>query len=258
MKRIGLALGGGGARGVAHIAYLEAMAGLGIRPDIIAGTSSGAIVGALYAGGMDPKGMFDVLETLFGTKKHTGAAFKRVKKVPSGVVASMTKKYLSQILPKQRFEDLEIPLKVVTTHFHSLEERVFSSGDILEAVMGSIAYPNTFAPQKIQGEYYIDGGATNVVPFDIIRGECDLLIAIDVSMVRPNNFKPTKENALHATWAATQEALISLKLQRFPIDIFERPDFDFVPTLGFDQYPYVYKRAKEFVPDFIQKLKNMM
>lgn len=255
MKTIGLALGGGGARGVAHIAYLKAMEGMGYKPDIIAGTSSGAIVGALYAGGLSSGDIYAMLESLFSIKKRSGASFIKALR-RDNIAAALAKQFLSRVLPKKTFEELDIPLKIVATNFNTLEEKVFDSGDILPALMGSIAFPSVFVPQKAGDAYYVDGGATNIVPFDILRNDCDVLIAIDVSQVRPNTFKPNIKNALHATWAATQEALISSKLEKTPVEIFERPTFEDVSTMEFYKYKSIYKRAETHSPGFIEQLNK--
>jgi NTE family protein len=258
VKRVGLALGGGGAKGIAHIAYLKAVEELGVKPVIIAGTSSGALVGALYAGGMKPDEIYGIVAELFGEKKNFRYAYKRVKLMSSVFVSSAVKKYIAGILPRQSFEDLSIPLKVVTTNFGSLEEEVFDRGDLLGALMGSIAYPRVFGPQQIGEEYYIDGGATNIVPFDIIRNECDVLVAIDVSMTKPSGVKPSLRSSVRATWAASQNALISMRLKYANVDIFERPDFDHVSTMDFHKYKYVYERALEYTPGFKDKLIKML
>ena len=110
----------------------------------------------------------------------------------------------------------------------------------------------------MDGAYYMDGGATNIVPFNIIRDECDVLIAIDVSMVRKQSSRPTAKNAEEATWAATQQALISAKLMSCPVEIFERPNFGRVSTLDFDKFKSVYKRANELMPAFKEKLKMIL
>ena len=258
MEKVGLALGGGGARGVAHIAYIKAMEECGVCPSIISGTSSGAIVGALYAGGMKPGDIYAALENMFGSKKQAGSIFKMFKTMSAVLVTSLARKYLERILPKKNFEDLDIPLKIVATNFRTLEERVFEEGDILEALMGSIAYPGVFAPQPVGGQYYVDGGATNIVPFDIIHGECDILIAIDVSKVRPNNYKPSITNSPEASWAATHETLIRYKQERYPVDIFERPTFGNVSTMEFYKFNRVYKEAQELMPEFKNKLNKII
>lgn len=258
MKRVGLALGGGGARGVAHIAYLKALEEMGITPSIISGTSSGSMVGALYAGGMKPDAMYALLENLFSKKKSSGNSMSKIDKLPKSLVSSFVRKYLYRVLPKHCFEELDIPLKVVATNFNTLKERIFTDGDILNAVMGSIAFPSFFLPQPADGQFYMDGGATNIVPFDIIRDDCDILIAIDVSLVRPNKLKPSIKNSQHATWAATQEALILLKLANCAVEVFERPSFDNVATMEFHKYKYVYDRAMEQIPIFKQKLEKIL
>ena len=254
LKRVGLALGGGGAKGIAHIAYLKAMEELGVRPSVISGTSSGAIAGAAYAGGMDPDAMLSELRSAVSGLR---IVFERLSRAENRVGASV-KRTLQSMLPQKTFEDLEMPLRIVATNFHTLKERVFFEGEIIGPLMASIAYPNVFSPQMVEGEYYVDGGATNIVPFDVIRHECDVLIAIDVSAVRPNDLKPSIKNAPYATWAATQEALISLKLQHCAVEIFERPDLGHTGTFEFHSFNRIFSRAEEAIPGFKQKLKRIL
>lgn len=258
LKRIGLALGGGGARGIAHIAYLKALEELGIRPSVISGTSSGAIAGAMYAGGMNADEMLSAVQSALSVRHSISGYFKRSETKTGGFVPAVAKNTLEHMLPKKAFEDLDIPLRIVATNFHTLKERVFTEGDIIGPLMASIAYPNAFMPQRVADEYYVDGGATNIVPFDIIRHECDILIAIDVSVVRPNELKPSIKNSGYATWAATQEALISLKLQQCPVEVFERPTIEDVATMEFYKHKRIYSRAFEYIPGFKQKLKRIL
>jgi NTE family protein len=124
--------------------------------------------------------------------------------------------------------------------------------------MSSIALPGKFVPQRVGDAYYMDGGATNIVPFDVIRKDCDVLIAIDVSRVRPNTLKPNKKYAHHATWAATQEALISAKLEKTRVEIFERPTFEDVSTMEFFKYKSIYKRAETHIPGFVEQLNKVL
>lgn len=256
MKRIGLALGGGGVRGVAHIAYIKALEELGLRPSVISGTSSGAIAGAMYAGGMTPDEMLDSMKDVISLRGGKAGGNARPERKTGGMAETAARRRLMRLLPKTRFEELDIPLKVVATNFHTLKERVFDSGELLPAIMASVALPSAFPPQLVDGEYYVDGGATNIVPFDIIRNECDILIAIDVSLVRPAILKPTQKNAGHATWAATQEAYIDTKLKLCSVEVFERPSFDSISTLEFFKFKKVYDQAMTYVPGFIEKLKN--
>jgi NTE family protein len=182
-----------------------------------------------------------------------------MRKSQAGWAGAAAQRSLERILPKTRFEELDIPLKVVATNFHTLQERVFESGELLPAIMASVALPSAFAPQPVAGEYYMDGGATNIVPFDIIRDMCDVLIAIDVSLVRPSpHLSPTRKNAGHATWAATQEAYIQQKLKTCAVEIFERPSFASISTMEFFRYKTVYDQALSYLPGFIDKLKKLL
>ncbi len=257
MKKIGIALGGGGVRGAAHIAYLKAIEELGAKPVIVSGTSSGAIAGSLYCAGMAPADIIDMLGSMFRNKKQTGMFAKFAKK-SSALVSVAARRALKEILPVNTFEEMEIPLKVVATNVNTLEERVFETGRLLDALMCSAALPGSILPQEYDGEYYIDGGATNIVPFDIIREQCDILIAIDVSQVRPKSSGHDMKAAERADWAAAQQALISLKRMCSPIDIFERPSFDNTGTMEFGKVMDVYKRAEELVPEFKRKLEKLL
>lgn len=257
MKKVGVALGGGGARGVAHIVYLKAMEELGVAPCIISGTSSGSIAGALYAGGIKPDDMLALMLRLFSGKKSSGL-LKSITRFKKSLVTDAARKIIEDILPVKTFEELKTPLKVVATNINTLAERVFTSGNLLRAVMCSVALPGTILPQEYDGQHYIDGGATNVVPFDIIRSECDVLVAIDVSNVRPNTLAPTMQTAKLADWTATHNALISLKRKHTHVDIFERPSFGNVGTMEFSKVTNVYKRAEELVPDFKRKLEKLI
>ena len=140
MKRIGVALGGGGARGIAHIAFLKALDEMGLRPSVISGTSSGAIAGAMYAGGMSPDEMLNVVQEAInvrGIYRYFSPASMRA----NGVVPTAARKAMGRMLPQKTFEELEIPLRIVATNFHTLKERVFSEGEIIEPLMASIALP---------------------------------------------------------------------------------------------------------------------
>ncbi len=259
MKRIGLALGGGGIRGIAHILYLKAMEEAGVRPAVISGTSSGAIAGAMYAGGMKPDEMLETLQGLLNAGRVLSAAFHRKDKRVGGSLTALAKRTLEGILPVKTFEELEIPLRIVATNMHTLGERVFSEGPIIGPLMASVSYPSVFFPQLVDGEYYVDGGATNIVPFDILRRECDVLIAIDVSAVRANrDAMPCIRSAVHATWAATQETLISQKLQQCPVDIFERPVFGDVGTFEFGLARQIISRTEDGMSGFKQKLTRLL
>jgi NTE family protein len=190
---IGLALGGGGARGLAHIPMLEAFDELGVKPSIIAGCSMGSLVGACYAGGMSGADLrAHVLELLANrltfAKYVFGSRKTRIAELLS--LASLTAMHLSgekladlampDYLPK-RIEDFPIPLKLVSTNFETMTECVHERGPVITAVAASIAIPGVIIGPRIDGQLHVDGGIVNPVPFDLVRDGNDIVVAVDVT-----------------------------------------------------------------------------
>jgi NTE family protein len=178
--KVGLALGSGGARGLAEIAFLEVLDQMLIKTSAIAGSSMGALVGALYAGGMSGRQLRELAKsvTLLDLPKFLDApSFKE----PFGIKGKKIEEWLREILPVKSFEDLPIPLRVVATDYWRCEQVVFSSGDIAHAVRASISIPGIFQPYELGGRVYVDGGVVNPVPFELLEGLADFVVAIDVS-----------------------------------------------------------------------------
>lgn len=230
---IGLVLGGGGARGLAHILMLEVFDELGLKPKIIAGTSIGAIYGAAYAAGLSARDIRthteDTLTKRFGLVRDLFAA--RVQLGLRDLFAARTAllapgALLDLVLPKdvpRTFEDLPIPLRVVASDFYALEAAVFSSGPLRAAVAASIALPVIFEPVLIDGRSLIDGGLTNPLPFDLIAGEADILVAVDVSgttVPSPKRPRPTAIEALFASSFLFERSIVREKLKAHRPDIY--------------------------------------
>lgn len=192
--RIGVALGGGGARGFAHIAVLEALDEAGIAPVAIAGTSIGAIIGAAYAAGFPGERLrrhainafrdrAEVMASLF--KARTG----RLRTVFAGgrignPVLMDGERLLEAFWPKpmpQRFDGLAIPFQAVATDYYARRRQVLSEGALKPAVAASMAIPGMLEPVTIEGRVLVDGGAVDPVPFDLLPDSCDLVLAIDVT-----------------------------------------------------------------------------
>ena len=183
--RIGLALGGGSARGLAHIPLLEVFDELGLTPAVIAGCSIGALVGAGYASGLSALEIGDHARRVLGNRMAAAryvfgdrrAKFTDLVKLKN--LASLQidgEKLVSVTLPDGvavRIEDTKIPFKVVTTDFEARAERVITSGPIATAVAASIAIPGLISGPRIDGRIHVDGGITNPVPSDHVRGGVD-------------------------------------------------------------------------------------
>lgn len=194
MARIGLALGGGGVRGLAHIPVLELFDELGIRPCTIVGTSMGALLGGLYASGLTGRQIHALVDDhLVSHVRGTRARLRKSREllrwmgplVPDFKHGGMINpdRFLSHLLgglAKERFEDLEIPLTVIATDFWTGEEITLDCGALLPPIRASIAIPGVFPPLQLGGRVLVDGGLVNVVPFDHLKGHCDISIAVDV------------------------------------------------------------------------------
>ena len=201
MESLGLALGGGGARGLAHILALETIDSSGIKPTAISGTSMGAIIGALYAAGRSGAEIHQGIAEHF---VRSGNPVKSIINKAPGFLKWMKAvrlemkgtgflkadgflKYLHEEIGVATFEELEIPLSVVATDFWTGEEVVFSSGPLLPAIGASMAIPGVFTPIVIDGRVLVDGGIVNNVPFDILRDKCTRTVAIDVAPSRSHD-----------------------------------------------------------------------
>jgi NTE family protein len=191
--RIGLALGGGAARGLAHIPMLEVFDELGLKPSIIAGCSFGALVGAAYASGIPAKEIGDHARHILANRVQAAKYLFGVKGARLGDLLQRRsfrslqidgERLTSFIFPDgvaQRIEDTLIPLKIVTTDFNERREHVISSGPLCRAVAASIAIPGVISAPSIDGRLCVDGGITNPVPFNHVRPDSDLVVAIDVT-----------------------------------------------------------------------------
>lgn len=174
--RLGLALSGGGVRGFAHLGALYAMDELGIKPDVIAGVSAGALAGAMYASGIAP---MDVMK-VFMTTRFTD--FCEIK-VPRNGFFNMDgfKRFLDANLACRNIEDCRVPLCVCATDLDAGVPVQWRRGAMTERVMASCAIPIMFAPVRIDGVCYVDGGVVHNLPAWAIRNECDHLIGVNVS-----------------------------------------------------------------------------
>lgn len=188
-----MALGGGGARGLAHIPMLEVFDELGVKPAIIAGCSMGALIGAAYACGMTAKEMRLQAEKILGNRMGAaryvfGTRGSKIRDIVSlqGLLSLhlQGEKLVELALPdtlSKNIEEAVIPLRIIATDFERMEERVLSQGSIIQAVAASIAIPGVIVGPRIEGHIHVDGGVTNPVPFNHVREGMDIVVAIDVT-----------------------------------------------------------------------------
>ena len=175
--RIGLALGGGAAKGFAHIGVIKMLEANGIRPDVVAGTSAGSVVGSLYASGMDP---FQLQETAFALDE---SSIRDVRLFSGGMVQGQKlQDYVNQLVKNRPLDKLGIPFAAVATQLETGQRTVFVRGNTGQAVRASSSVPGVFEPVEINGKHYVDGGVVSPVPVDAARQlGADVVIAVDIS-----------------------------------------------------------------------------
>jgi NTE family protein len=241
-----IAFGGGGARGLAHIHVIEALDELGLRPVSIAGSSIGAIMGAAMAAGMAGRDIHGYARQILGRRAEVAARMWSARPGSLGELVAggirvpqfNIERILGAFLPEQVpavFEALAIPLKVTATDFYGHTEAVFDSGDLTSALAASAAIPAVFRPVRRDGRLFIDGGIYNPVPFDLIEGEADYTIAIDVvgAPTLPDRSRP---NSLDLMFGATQlmmQSIIAMKLKTRRPHIVLRPPVSRFRALDF-------------------------
>jgi NTE family protein len=175
--KIGLALGSGGARGIAHIGVLSVLEHHHIPIHAISGSSFGALVGSLYCIGQTIEDMRKFV-TYFPPKFWLDYTVPKMGFVAGDKVLEL----IRALSKRMNIEEANIPLSIVATNLQKGTRRTFTQGPIAEAVRASISVPGIFVPAKLDGEYYVDGGVIDRVPVEALQDrEVDLIIAVDVS-----------------------------------------------------------------------------
>lgn len=211
VPRIGLALGGGAARGFAHVGVIQVLEEAGIKPDLVTGTSAGSLVAALHASGrtgaqlqriaetMDEATFTDWTLPLFSRGMLRGDALAR---------------YIHQQVGGRRIEDLAMPLGILATDLQSGQGVLFERGDIATAVRASSAVPGLFQPVLISGREYVDGGLVAPVPVRQARQMgAELVIAVDISQQPEANAPGDVFQILLQTFAIMGKSINTLELK---------------------------------------------
>lgn len=193
--KIGLALSGGGARGFAHLGIAQYMYEQNIRPNMISGTSAGAIAGAFLAAGYEPKRTMEIISDISFVK------FFRPAMSWSGLVnLEKLSSLLLEYFPKNSFSDLKIPLIVSTTNYTQGENVNFESGELIKPLLASASIPVIFKPIIIGEDSFVDGGITNNLPVNLLKPHVDFTIGVNCNPVgtsdQNNNMKEMLERTM--------------------------------------------------------------
>ncbi len=272
MKSFALALGGGGARGLAHVVVIEALDELGVAPVAIAGASIGALIGASYAAGMAGK---DIRRHVIALAHDRAEIFRRLVAARVGGIAEIftsgllganqvdAEKFCAQFLPAaipDDFAALKIPLTVATSDLYRRQEVVLSSGPLRAALAASVALPGLLRPVVIGERVLIDGGATNPLPFDHLRGCADAVVAIDISGETAGERRdmPNPWEALVTTVLVMANAIICEKLKHSAPDLMLRPKVGTFRTLDFLHASAILRAAEPIKAEVKEKLAALL
>ena len=258
-KTVGIALGGGGAKGLAHIQVLKVLDRLGTDVVAISGTSIGAIIGSLYAAGRTGAQVEEIIGEILATPRSIEEAFNSERLFgwiellgldfgKSHILEAegfLTE--LGEYLGKSTFEELSIPMKIVAADFWERREVVFESGPLMPAIAASFSLPGIFKPVVIEDRALVDGGCVNPVPFDLIRDQCDILVAVDVLGKRSpvdSDLIPGMTEALFNTFQIAEKTIASQKMLLSMPDIYIEPEIEDVKVLEFDKADVIEEMSR--------------
>lgn len=229
---IGLALGGGFARGIAHVGVLRVLEQEGIPVSVVTGTSVGALIGASYCSGLTP----DELHRIAHTVRFTTFARWTISRCGFASNDRMVS-FLNRILKVKTFEDLRIPLGVSATDFNTGEGVVFHTGSIVDPVRASCAYPGMFLPVEIGGRYLVDGMLSHPVPTRPLRDMgADKVLAIHLKGTWSSGGAPRHlfdvigqsfaiaQDAMAPVWRSAADLVVEPDVAGFAYDDFKRSD----------------------------------
>ena len=269
--KIGIALGAGGAKGIAHIPMLEALDEMGISPHRVAGCSFGAVIGALYASGLSAAEIKDKIARLAITRSDTMRGVLSDSKISkwwgmidqdfrrSGLIkAESIMATLCRDSSCETFEDLAIPISVVATDFWESRSVVLDSGPLKPAVQASMALPGLFSPVELDGRVLIDGGTTNPVPYDLLMDSCDIVIAVDINSGSPAEpgSVPGYFINLFGSIQIMQQAIVQRELEARRPDIYIKPRLSDFRTLHFYKVDEIYKEAQTAKEELKRRLEE--
>src|SRR3569623_524097 len=268
MPRIGVALGGGSARGLTHIPFIEAMDELGLKPSIIAGTSIGALIGAGWANGMTGLELRDHAMDVLGTMRTIAA---RIWGQQIGNLGGLVRngfnlqldanRVVDAFLPSpfpDRFEDLKVPFYVVAPDFQRWHQAVFNTGELRPTIANSNANPSIFRPVKFANHLLVDGGVVNPLPLDQ-AADSDILVGIDVNGDPSDKISKSDYRALDVWFGSAQIMMHSLTahmMAAYPPDVYARPHVSSFGAMEFWRVKEIIEAADKEKDNFKRHLSH--
>jgi NTE family protein len=256
--KIGLALGGGGARGIAHIGVLKVLEREGIKIDYLCGTSMGALIGACYSLGMTVE---EIEQQVLKIRKRDLMKMVDLRHPKRSIIkGNKVYQYITSLIDDAEFSDTKIPFAVVTTNLETGEEEILEKGLIAEAVQASVSVPGIFPPVKIGDSYLIDGGVVNPTPIDVSKNQgADLVIGVDlITKRRVKLDNPGTIAALMQSYDIIRMMAVKYKMQKAnDCTVLIRPHVGgIVESFKFSEIPEIIKKGEIATEEMISEIKS--
>ncbi len=251
--KVGLALGGGFARGIAHIGVLQALLSNQIPIDLVAGTSAGSLVGAMFCAGLDPWLMERVVEQM------NWRALVKLRLRRDGLLdATGLERFIVGQVGDLQFRDLETPFTAVATDLLTGQEVLLNSGRVSTAVRASCAFPGIFLPVRVGQHTLVDGGLTHPVPSTVVRRMgADLVIGVELNQPRRQSRPP--KNLLHImlySLALVQRPHIERALH--DADVIVRPDLNDFSVMELERAEEIVRTGRESTEAMIPAIRTAL
>ena len=271
MKRkplLGLALGGGGVRGFAHIGVLEVLKTEGIAIDCISGTSMGGIVASLYACGQDAEQIENIAKKVSKLGELAKLMDARITKLEHIFSSKAVQEFFAEIIGSDiSFSDLQIPLALCAVDFNTAEEVVLQNGALIPAINATMGLPGIVEEVVINDRTLVDGGSLNNIPADYVRTMgAEVVLAVDVSprITDAEYWKSQKMPGIASGYwranAIMASAITEAKLRKAKVDIVLRPKIgqDVATLGGFNQIEHVITAGADAAREIMPELKKML
>ncbi len=252
--KLGLALGGGAARGFAHVGVFQVLEEAGIKPQLVVGTSAGSVVAALYTSGKSASQLLKLSESM----DESALTDWTVPLISRGMMrGDALAKYMSQNLEIKKIEEMKIPLGVVATDLHSGEPILFQRGDAATAVRASSAVPAVFQPVQIGGKEYVDGGLVAPVPVRFARQMgADIVLAIDISTPLEANKADGMLQILLQTFSIMGKSISDLELKE--ADLVVKPALSGIGSAAFNERKRSIEAGRVAMTQALPQLKILL
>ena len=252
--KLGLALGGGAARGFAHVGVIQVLEEAGIKPSLVVGTSAGSLVAAFYASGKSGAQLQRISETM----EESTLADWNVPLFSRGMLkGDGLSRYVSSMVGARKIEELDIPLGIVATDLQTGQGVLFQRGDVATAVRASSAVPAVFDPVRIGGRDYVDGGLVSPVPVRYARMMgADVVLAVDISSPPEANRTGDILQVLLQTFAIMGKSINSFELKE--ADVLVRPSLNGVGSAAFSERRRSIEAGRKAMREVLPQLKQAM